>query len=99
MANTINSGVAALRTLESWGVDHIYGIPGGTINNLMYALDEEKDKITYVHVRHEEVGALAAVADTKLTGKSGLHLDLPDLVQRICSKALMMQWLIKCRCY
>lgn len=72
MANTINSGVAALRTLESWGVDHIYGIPGGTINNLMYALDEEKDKITYVHVRHEEVGALAAVADTKLTGKIGV---------------------------
>lgn len=33
MAETINSGIAALHTLESWGVDHIYGIPGGTINN------------------------------------------------------------------
>ncbi|NRO87416.1 hypothetical protein [Lactobacillus helveticus] len=42
MANTINSGIAALRTLESWHVDHIYGIPGGTVNNLMYALDAEK---------------------------------------------------------
>lgn len=72
MAETINSGIAALHTLESWGVDHIYGIPGGTINNLMYALDAEKDKITYVHVRHEEVGALAAVADSKLTGHIGV---------------------------
>lgn len=72
MAETINSGIAALRTLESWGVNHIYGIPGGTINNLMYALDAEKDKITYVHVRHEEVGALAAVADSKLTGHIGV---------------------------
>lgn len=72
MADTINSGVAALRTLESWGVDHIYGIPGGTVNNLMYALDAEKDRIKYVHVRHEEVGALAAVADTKLTGTIGV---------------------------
>lgn len=72
MADTINSGVAALRTLESWGVDHIYGIPGGTVNNLMYVLDAEKDRIKYVHVRHEEVGALAAVADTKLTGTIGV---------------------------
>ncbi|MTV82534.1 pyruvate oxidase [Secundilactobacillus folii] len=72
MAEMINSGVAALKTLESWGVDHIYGIPGGTINNLMYALHQEKDKITYVHVRHEEVGALAAVADSKLTGHIGV---------------------------
>lgn len=28
MAEMINAGVAALRTLESWGVTHIYGIPG-----------------------------------------------------------------------
>ncbi|KRK59199.1 pyruvate oxidase [Lentilactobacillus hilgardii] len=72
MAETINSGIAALRTLESWHVDHIYGIPGGTVNNLMYALDAEKDRIKYIHVRHEEVGALAAVADTKLTGHIGV---------------------------
>ncbi len=72
MAKTINSVIAALHTLESWGVTHIYGIPGGTINNIMYALNIEQDKIKYIHVRHEEVGALAAVADTKLTGHIGV---------------------------
>lgn len=72
MTETINSGVAALKTLESWHVDHIYGIPGGTINNIMYALHEEQERIKYIHVRHEEVGALAAVADTKLTGHIGV---------------------------
>ena len=72
MAETIKAGVAALRTLESWGVTHIYGIPGGTFNNMMYALDEEKSRIKYIHVRHEEVGALAAVADGKLTGHIGV---------------------------
>jgi pyruvate oxidase len=72
MAEMINAGVAALRTLESWGVTHIYGIPGGTINNLMYALHAERERIHYIHVRHEEVGALAAVADTKLTGHIGV---------------------------
>ncbi|KRK97770.1 pyruvate oxidase [Secundilactobacillus odoratitofui DSM 19909 = JCM 15043] len=72
MAETINSGVAVLKTLESWHVNHIYGIPGGTINNLMYALHKEQENIQYIHVRHEEVGALAAVADTKLTGHIGV---------------------------
>lgn len=72
MADTINAGVAVLRTLESWHVDHIYGIPGGTFNNMMYALDAEKERIRYIHVRHEEVGALAAVADGKLTGHIGV---------------------------
>ena len=72
MAETIKAGVAALQTLESWGVTHIYGIPGGTFNNMMYALDEEKSRIKYIHVRHEEVGALAAVADGKLTGRIGV---------------------------
>lgn len=35
MANTISSGVAMVQTLESWGVDHIYGIPGGSINDVI----------------------------------------------------------------
>jgi thiamine pyrophosphate-dependent acetolactate synthase large subunit-like protein len=26
----IKSGLAMLKVLESWGVDHIYGIPGGS---------------------------------------------------------------------
>ena len=49
MAETIKAGVAALQTLESWGVTHIYGIPGGTFNNMMYALHEEKSRIKYIH--------------------------------------------------
>ncbi|KRK12024.1 pyruvate oxidase [Lacticaseibacillus zeae DSM 20178 = KCTC 3804] len=72
MAETIKAGIAALRTLESWGVTHLYGIPGGTFNNMMYALDEEQARIKYIHVRHEEVGAPAAVADGKLTGHIGV---------------------------
>ena len=63
-----------VQTLESWGVDHIYGIPGGSINNVMYALrdEEEAGRIKYIHVRHEEVGSLAAVSDGRVTGKIGV---------------------------
>lgn len=96
MAETIKAGVAALQTLESWGVTHIYGIPGGTFNNMMYALDEEKSRIKYIHVRHEEVGALAAVADGKLTGRIGWHSGQPVPEQHIFSKGLMMPKWLKC---
>lgn len=69
--STINAGVAMVKVLESWGVDHIYGIPGGSFNSIMDALYHEKEKIKYIQVRHEEVGTLAAAADAKLTGKVG----------------------------
>lgn len=69
--STINAGVAMVKVLESWGVDHIYGIPGGSFNSIMDALYHEKEKIKYIQVRHEEVGALTAAADAKLTGKVG----------------------------
>jgi len=72
MADTIKSGIAAVRVLEEWGVKHIFGIPGGSINTLMDALLAEKEKIKYVQVRHEEVGAMAASMHAKFTGHLGV---------------------------
>ncbi|MCL2673268.1 MAG: pyruvate oxidase [Alphaproteobacteria bacterium] len=68
----IKAGLAMLHVLEQWGVDHIYGIPGGSINSTMDALYEARKTLRYIQVRHEEVGALAACADAKLTGKIGV---------------------------
>ncbi|WP_125766543.1 pyruvate oxidase [Lapidilactobacillus wuchangensis] len=67
--NTVPASVAMLRVIESWGVKHIYGYPGGSFNSTMSALDQEKERLKYVQIRHEQVGALAASADAKLTGK------------------------------
>lgn len=72
MSKMIKSGLAMLNVLESWGVDHLYGIPGGSINSTMDALYERRETIRYIQVRHEEAGALAATADAKLTGKIGV---------------------------
>jgi pyruvate oxidase len=69
---TIKSGTAMLKVLESWGVKHIYGLPGGSINSTMHALYDEQTSIKYIQVRHEETGALAASAEAKLTGKIGV---------------------------
>ncbi|HYW35706.1 MAG TPA: thiamine pyrophosphate-dependent enzyme [Balneolaceae bacterium] len=56
-----------LKILEQCGVDHIYGVPGDAINPLVEAM-REQDAIRFIHVTHEEAGALAASAEAKLTG-------------------------------
>ncbi|MGX7162511.1 pyruvate oxidase [Enterococcus massiliensis] len=67
----INASVAMVKVMADWGIDHIYGIPGGSFNSTMDALYEERQAVKYIQVRHEEAGALAAAADAKLTGKIG----------------------------
>lgn len=47
---------------------YLYGYPGGSFNSTMAALDAEKERM-YIQVRHEQVSALAASADAKLTGR------------------------------
>lgn len=72
MEGTIKSGVAMLNVLESWGVNHVYGIPGGSFNTLMNAFYDKRDSVRFIQVRHEETGAIAASAEAKLTGKIGV---------------------------
>ena len=71
MANKISGSDAMLKVIESWGVDHVYGYPGGSFDSTMNALYNQKDKIKFIQVRHEEAAALAA-AEAKLTGKIGV---------------------------
>lgn len=61
-----------VKVLESWGVDHVYGIPGGSFNSIMNAFYDRQETIRFIQVRHEEVGAIAASVDAKLTGKIGV---------------------------
>lgn len=65
------SDVMVDRLIE-WGVDTIFGLPGDGINGFMDALRTRHEEIKYVHVRHEEVAAMAAVGYAKFTGKLGV---------------------------
>ncbi|MGH2914008.1 MAG: thiamine pyrophosphate-dependent enzyme [Solirubrobacteraceae bacterium] len=56
------------RVIE-WGIDTVFGLPGDGINGVMEALRTHQDRIRFVHVRHEETGALAACAYGKFTGR------------------------------
>src|SRR5438270_782617 len=58
--------------LLAWGVDTIFGLPGDGINGVFEALRKQKDKIRFIHVRHEEAAAFMACAYAKFTGRLGV---------------------------
>ncbi len=60
--------------LLAWGVDTIFGLPGDGINGVIEALRKAKDKIRFIHVRHEESAAFMACAYAKFTGRLGVCL-------------------------
>ncbi|MFC4766586.1 pyruvate oxidase [Effusibacillus consociatus] len=66
------AGEVLIDLLIEWGVDHIYGMPGDSINSIIEPLRKARDKIKFIQVRHEEAGALAAASYAKLTGKIGV---------------------------
>ncbi|TLS36198.1 pyruvate oxidase [Pseudalkalibacillus caeni] len=66
------AGDVLMELLMEWKVDHIYGMPGDSINSMIESLRKVEDRIKFIQVRHEENGALAAAAYAKLTGKLGV---------------------------
>src|SRR5262249_6408935 len=54
-------------TLEQAGVKRIFGIVGDSLNGLTEAL-RSRGTIAWVHVRHEEVAALAGAGEAQITG-------------------------------
>src|SRR5882724_7287139 len=65
MAKTVADQFA--ETFAAAGVKRIYGIVGDSLNGLTDAV-RRQGKIEWIHVRHEEVAAFAAVAEAHLTG-------------------------------
>lgn len=59
-----------IETLAEAGAKRCYGIVGDTINHFVAAL--HRSEIKWVHVRHEEVGALAAGGESYLTRELSL---------------------------
>lgn len=70
------TGKMLTEQMIQWGIDHIYGLPGDSINEFVEDLRKQEDNINFIQVRHEEVGALAASAYAKLTGKIGACLSI-----------------------
>ncbi|CAM4290683.1 pyruvate oxidase [Weissella hellenica] len=70
--NKITAGLAALKVMEGWGVPTVYGVPSGTLSGFMDAMGNPENNIKFLQVKHEEVGAMAAVMQWKFGGKLGV---------------------------
>jgi pyruvate dehydrogenase (quinone)/pyruvate oxidase len=68
----MNASDLLVERLIEWGVDTIFGLPGDGINGVFEALRKQKDKIRFIHVRHEESAAFMACAYAKFTGRLGV---------------------------
>ena len=68
MANVADTIVTALADL---GVKQIWGVVGDALNPVTDAIRRE-DRLEWIGVRHEEVGAFAAGAQAQLTGTLGV---------------------------
>ena len=64
MARTVAEGLWEM--LASAGVQRCYGIVGDALNPVIDAL-RRNGSVDLVHVRHEEYGVFAAVAEARLT--------------------------------
>jgi pyruvate dehydrogenase (quinone)/pyruvate oxidase len=62
------SDIIVERLLE-WGIDTCYGICGDQVNGFFEAMRIRADRFRFVHVRHEEAAALAAVGHAKIIGR------------------------------
>lgn len=67
---------ALVDVLKEWDVKRVYGLPGDSIDTTVAALYRQKESIEFVQVRHEEVAALSAAAESKLTGKVSVCLSI-----------------------
>jgi pyruvate dehydrogenase (quinone)/pyruvate oxidase len=63
-----------VETIQDWGVEVVFGMPGDGINGIMEALRTRQDRIRFIQVRHEEAAAFMACGYAKVTGKLGVCL-------------------------
>lgn len=68
MTRKKNVAQVIVDVLASVGVERVYGVAGDSLNGLTDAIFSHP-AMSWVHVRHEEVGAFAAGAEAHLTGK------------------------------
>lgn len=56
-----------IEVVDKAGIKHIYAVTGDSLNHVNDAV-RRQDNVKWIHVRHEEVGAYAAMAEAELNG-------------------------------
>jgi acetolactate synthase-1/2/3 large subunit len=63
-----------VKSLIDQGIKHIFGYPGGAILEIYDALNQMKEKIKHILVRHEQAATHMADGYSRSTGKTGVVL-------------------------
>ena len=72
------SGATALtKSIQQYGVDTIFTLPGAQLDPMFDALYQAKESIRVIHTRHEQGTAYMAFGYAQSTGKVGTHLVVP----------------------
>jgi acetolactate synthase-1/2/3 large subunit len=71
------TGQAMARSLVEHGVEVVFGLPGAHLYDFIDALHGVRDKIRFIHTRHEQGAAYMAYGYAKSTGRLGVFTVVP----------------------
>lgn len=68
---------AIVKTLRAYGVDTVFGLPGGQLDHLFDSMFREGDALRVINSRHEQGAAYMAYGYAKSTGRIGTYTVVP----------------------
>ena len=68
---------AIVKTLRAYGVDTVFGLPGGQLDHLFDSMYKEGDALRVINSRHEQGAAYMAYGYAKSTGRIGTYTVVP----------------------
>ncbi len=77
MTKKETTGQAITRSLIENGVDTVFGIPGAHMYDFNDALYEKREKVRFIHTRHEQGAGYMAYGYAKSTGRIGAYTVVP----------------------
>ncbi|MBY4627775.1 thiamine pyrophosphate-dependent enzyme [Rhizobium croatiense] len=77
MSGKETTGQAIARSLVAHGIDTVFGIPGAHMYDFNDALYGARDKIRFIHTRHEQGAGYMAYGYAKSTGRIGAYTVVP----------------------
>ena len=74
---TMTTAEAATEALLTHGIDTVYGLPGTHNDDLFDAFYGARDRLRFIHARHEQGGAFMALGAALVTGKPQVFTVVP----------------------
>ncbi|MGI9228405.1 MAG: thiamine pyrophosphate-dependent enzyme [Gammaproteobacteria bacterium] len=90
--NRMTGADAIINSLMQYGVDTVFALPGGQLDNLFDAMYKKDDALQVIHSRHEQGVAYMAFGYARSTGKVGVYSVVPGPGLLNSSAALCTAW-------